>query len=563
MFKRANKITALLVAAASIMSVVPAMASERLGTKDGTIENAIAFKDGKYIYEGYKSDDEDKSIYYNNGSKDKQLEDIEDSDIQGIYGDKYAFLNDNGDEYLVDLSSGSVSDDETPTDKQENLETKLESKLKKTDRYDTGTTIAANTIGGAKFAGQWYEYAATGMTGDAVADGDLVGGKLFGYSDEAGNYIDATRVANIYTYSYAKKKVVKVENFNDKNDDAGLKVTLNNQPEVLTQDKDYIYSLVDVTVTTDASAAGVGGTHTEKYLQKISKAQGDKKDGAYIPKSVDSYMLDNKTLYDNGDASDAYKAMLTADDGYAVADNIYRVVDGVLYVTRVKGDKVKIFKIKMTKIKENAVDADIKAAAGKLDGYVLKKDGDTDQDLPNASAVSIDVDGNTWAINEGKIYKFTGTDKKEVYTCDRSLDRLSVYDEKSLIAWEDGEDVYTTVGEGKAVTETEAPAATPAKVGWDKLADGTWNFYDATGAKVVNNWANVGGVWYFLKADGAMATGWLNQNGTWYYLNASGAMATGWLNDNGTWYYLNASGAMLANTTVDGYVLGASGAWVK
>nr|WP_312291541.1 N-acetylmuramoyl-L-alanine amidase family protein [Clostridium chromiireducens] len=563
MFKRANKITALLVAAASIMSVVPAMASERLGTKDGTIENAIAFKDGKYIYEGYKSDDEDKSIYYNNGSKDKQLEDIEDSDIQGIYGDKYAFLNDNGDEYLVDLSSGSVSDDETPTDKQENLETKLESKLKKTDRYDTGTTIAANTIGGAKFAGQWYEYAATGMTGDAVADGDLVGGKLFGYSDEAGNYIDATRVANIYTYSYAKKKVVKVENFNDKNDDAGLKVTLNNQPEVLTQDKDYIYSLVDVTVTTDASAAGVGGTHTEKYLQKISKAQGDKKDGAYIPKSVDSYMLDNKTLYDNGDASDAYKAMLTADDGYAVADNIYRVVDGVLYVTRVKGDKVKIFKIKMTKIKENAVDADIKAAAGKLDGYVLKKDGDTDQDLPNASAVSIDVDGNTWAINEGKIYKFTGTDKKEVYTCDRSLDRLSVYDEKSLIAWEDGEDVYTTVGEGKAVTETEAPAATPAKVGWDKLADGTWNFYDATGTKVVNNWANVGGVWYFLKADGAMATGWLNQNGTWYYLNASGAMATGWLNDNGTWYYLNASGAMLANTTVDGYVLGASGAWVK
>ena len=398
MFKRANKITALLVAAASIMSVVPAMASERLGTKDGTIENAIAFKDGKYIYEGYKSDDEDKSIYYNNGSKDKQLEDIEDSDIQGIYGDKYAFLNDNGDEYLVDLSSGSVSDDETPTDKQENLETKLESKLKKTDRYDAGTTIAANTIGGAKFADQWYEYTATGISGDALADGDLVSGSLFGYSDEAGNYIDATRVANIYTYSYAKKKVVKVENFNDKNDDAGLKVTLNNQPEVLTQDKDYIYSLVDVTVTTDASAAGVGGTHTEKYLQKISKAQGDKKDGAYIPKSVDSYMLDNKTLYDNGDASDAYKAILTADDGYAVADNIYRVVDGVLYVTRVKGDKVKIFKIKMTKIKENAVDADIKAAAGKLDGYVLKKDGDTDQDLPNASAVSIDVDGNTSRI---------------------------------------------------------------------------------------------------------------------------------------------------------------------
>ncbi len=35
MFKRANKITALLVAAASIMSVVPAMAATNLETKDG------------------------------------------------------------------------------------------------------------------------------------------------------------------------------------------------------------------------------------------------------------------------------------------------------------------------------------------------------------------------------------------------------------------------------------------------------------------------------------------------------------------------------------------------
>ncbi len=26
-----------------------------------------------------------------------------------------------------------------------------------------------------------------------------------------------------------------------------------------------------------------------------------------------------------------------------------------------------------------------------------------------------------------------------------------------------------------------------------------------------------------------MATGWLQNNGSWYYLNANGAMATGWL----------------------------------
>lgn len=60
-----------------------------------------------------------------------------------------------------------------------------------------------------------------------------------------------------------------------------------------------------------------------------------------------------------------------------------------------------------------------------------------------------------------------------------------------------------------------------------------------------------------------MATGWVKDGSNWYYLNASGAMQTGWINDNGTWYYCNASGVMSANTTVDGYVLGANGTWVK
>ena len=62
MIKRANKITALLVTATSMMSMVPAMASDstRLGTKDGTITNAIAFKDGKYIYRGYRTDDDNE-----------------------------------------------------------------------------------------------------------------------------------------------------------------------------------------------------------------------------------------------------------------------------------------------------------------------------------------------------------------------------------------------------------------------------------------------------------------------------------------------------------------------
>lgn len=41
-------------------------------------------------------------------------------------------------------------------------------------------------------------------------------------------------------------------------------------------------------------------------------------------------------------------------------------------------------------------------------------------------------------------------------------------------------------------------------------------------------------------------------------------MQTGWFKDkDGKFYYLNASGAMLKNTTVQGYKLGPSGAWIR
>jgi hypothetical protein len=608
MFKRANKITALLVAAASVMSIVPAMAADstRLGTKDGTITNAVAFKDGKYAYRGYRTDDDSEAIYYNAGEKDKQLEDVEDADLVGSFDEKSAFANDGSEQYLIDLSSGKVSDEGTPEDQADTAATKLKNAIKKTDRYGSKAGVTASDLGysdkdntgalpGAKFTETWYGYSVDGNGQDNAVDG-----KLFGFTNATGKYVDVSNLANVYAYSTVKGKNVKIEEYNDYDDETELEAKLLEQPRVLTQDKDYIYAVVKVAIldTAATKAAGVttdavvskdakiiakgGKTTIHTYLQKIAKAQGDNKDEALLPKSVDSYELDNKKYLDNGDVEDAYKAILTTDDGYAAADNQYAVKDGTLYVTRTKVGKVKVFALKMTKIKENTVWVDgAKIASDKVDAYVVKKTGDADQDISDdldsanltdkengaLNAVSLDVDGNTWLINEGKIYKFTGTDKAVVFTVDRSLDHLNVYNDGSLIAWDgtDDGDVYTTVQEGKDQTSKDSPVTpvTPAKVGWDKLTDGSWNFYDATGTKVNSKWVNVGGAWYYLKADGVMATGWLSDNGTWYYLAGSGAMATGWLNDNGTWYYLAGSGAMLSNTTVDGYKLGASGAWVK
>lgn len=111
-----------------------------------------------------------------------------------------------------------------------------------------------------------------------------------------------------------------------------------------------------------------------------------------------------------------------------------------------------------------------------------------------------------------------------------------------------------------AVTETSSNTqASSIKVNWNKNADGTWSFYDAAGNKVLNKWITLGGTWYYLKADGVMATGWLNNNGNWYYLASSGAMQTGWINYNGTWYYLYTNGSMARSTTIDGYKIGDTG----
>jgi len=581
MFKRANKITALLVAAASIMSVVPAMAATKLGTKDGTIENAVAFKDGKYLYQGYRTDDNDSGLYYNSGDKDKKLDDAtEINTTYGKYDDKYVAALDGSDNYIVDLSNGTISDNDTVEDLSDTAKTKLNTKLKKTDRYGNADieSMEITKIKQNRFGDVWYEYTATTSAGSTVdaavtkvttADAAAV---YTGYTNASGTYIDASKEANIYAFNGTK--MVKLESIGDTDTTNNTTLTLTSVEFVktLAQDDKYIYRLVKVHVD-GAKAVGTANTSNEDsyYVQKISKAQGDKEKDAYLPKTTESYQLGTEAMMGDGDVSDASAAILT--DSVAAYDTAatYYVVDGSLYTTFKNGEKVKTIKMNLKtsqKLKLND-----SSSSSKIDGHVVVKDTDKDnkiEDIAGTNGVksfSVDTNGNVWALKDGEVLESTKCgDFKVVYTVDRSFNQIDVYDENNLIAWEDGGDAYTTVTEGtKQATDDATAIVQPviAKVGWDKLADGTWNFYDATGTKVANNWANVGGVWYYLKADGVMANGWLNDKGTWYFLNASGAMATGWFNDNGTWYFLNASGAMLSNTTVDGYVLGASGAWVK
>ena len=97
--------------------------------------------------------------------------------------------------------------------------------------------------------------------------------------------------------------------------------------------------------------------------------------------------------------------------------------------------------------------------------------------------------------------------------------------------------------------------------GW-QLVDGTWYYLKDWGG-MATGWQLADGVWYYLKDWGGMATGWLQVDSKWYYLNSSGAMQTGWVQVNGTWYYLYSDGSMAANTSIDGWRVDDSGAWIE
>lgn len=97
--------------------------------------------------------------------------------------------------------------------------------------------------------------------------------------------------------------------------------------------------------------------------------------------------------------------------------------------------------------------------------------------------------------------------------------------------------------------------------GWVKH-NGCWYYMDANGA-MATGWIKDNGYWYYLDANGIMKTGWIKQNGKWYYCNASGEMQKGWIKSNNNWYYLYNDGSLATNTTIDGFRVDETGAWIQ
>lgn len=82
---------------------------------------------------------------------------------------------------------------------------------------------------------------------------------------------------------------------------------------------------------------------------------------------------------------------------------------------------------------------------------------------------------------------------------------------------------------------------------WEKIAD-VWYDFDSKGYCLTSQWVLYKDKWYYLKDNGAMATGWVLVGSEWYYMDASGAMVTGWVKYKNNWYYMtNERGNMISN----------------
>ncbi|NFN14554.1 N-acetylmuramoyl-L-alanine amidase family protein [Clostridium botulinum] len=593
MFNRANKMTALLVAAAAVVSLVPATGVnaadvKRIGSEDGKVYHAVAYKDGHFYVDGEVSD-KDEAAYYLADGKYSELEDIDSNSEISVYGEKY--VNIDGD-YFVDLSNGKVTEDDVQDDNKDDAETALRKKVKDKadDRYSNhDDNVKLTELEGNKFGETWY---ATSYKAEATTNGEAT--ELNVYTDAKGNYIDADynlgkiKVEVEKTSTAAADVEITDKNVTIDNTDSNKKVAKSKtnskievsakitDGEVIAQDSKNIYRKATLTVSTNDANVAIKSIYgnTEivnktnsvelKVIQKISKEQAsDTVDGAKYAKSATTYvMVDEDGKVPKKDDINTFVGMVND-----TTNTNYTVVNGTLVAYRLTNSDKKV----------QAQAVNLKSKAGL---YYVDAHGDSEEDIEAKSAYDLDVDGNLWRIDSGFVYKFDNDDDwDKVYKVDGSMDQLSVYNKDNMVVWNEDDEVYSVIGQ-KADKEEEKPEV-EVKAGWNQAADGTWTFVkdgvkatgwlqDGANWYLLNDagimqtgWQTVGGTWYYLAGNGAMQTGWQNVNGAWYYLLGNGAMQTGWINDNGTWYFADGSGKMLANTTVNGYVLGANGAWVK
>lgn len=232
-------------------------------------------------------------------------------------------------------------------------------------------------------------------------------------------------------------------------------------------------------------------------------------------------------------------------------DKTYSSSDYIQYIIEVENTDKKDDNINLSNLKLSS-------------GYINFNNNDTYYELNVASGVSsiivqaipekdnytVTIDGTT--VDEDDKYE-----KTVFLSTDSTIIKIKVLDDND---------------NAKTYTLTVVKIDTTQKSGNDKknnngLHKGWINKNSSGNQGLHKGWRNNNGEWYYLDNNGKMKTGWFNDtdnNGEWYYFDNNGKMRTGWFKDaDENWYYLQSSGAMAKNTKIEGYKLGANGAWVK
>ncbi|MDR3593752.1 hypothetical protein [Clostridium sp.] len=326
-------------------------------------------------------------------------------------------------------------------------------------------------------------YAAVTTTSDSVV--------YYGYTDDNGNYIDCSKIANISVYDGTH--VVKIDNFNEETSADGktVKLGLPTLVRTLGQDKDYIYSVISVPVTGYQTVNGTNYTDTATatvyYVQKISKARGKREDGAYLPNTVESYELDNYDGYidNNWSYGDAYSAVVPDDSSRKI-----KIIDGAIYVAYKSQDSNKNDIVEVAKLTLSKSDR-----IGSYDD--ANKHKVTVPLVTNPTSASIelcpwtmDSNGNVWAIDDGVIKKSAQANSfQDMYSCDKSIDNLDVYDDTNLIGWSSNSNKYITVKDGEtAATSSDASSDANSKTRITVKVTNLWGDITIAGVKFSPKW---------------------------------------------------------------------------
>jgi hypothetical protein len=571
MIKRMTKVTSLLVCAASIISIIPAYAADvkKIDSQEGTIYGAKA--KGNAIYIDGEINGKDEAQYW-------MTDDGKYNAISGLsegmaYSDtllnKYVEMDDQNTYFDITDGKYTVIDDKVRENLQDDVASTIRKKIKADDdgRVADKNISLPNTL---KFleAGNGLT-CFKGSTGYALKADKVFQDKTSDaiYGDYAGNYVDADyNLGSIKVGTTASS--VYVKNTSDTYD---LKIgTTTYEIRAVIKDNAYITtvgdnmyrwadlsiygrdkSVTNSTYSNMTSSISFGGKYNPTgtsvpVLQSFSKTvDSDTIDGLKYSKNSTVYFCtdeDGKTVNplgkSAGDAKISLGLSYTPTGKTKITGNAQAFCSAFLDTTTTGSHKLYAETLKL-KSKEglNYIDLGSNDNVEVTDGYSIQNAG-----------------GLIYSLGEGYIKVWDGDESfTKLYKVDGAMENMSLASKDNIIVWNEDDEVYSiihnaapakdaaaTTGTTAAAT-TGATATTTAAVGWAKATDGTWSY----------------------NKDGKRATGWLQDGATWYYLNATGVMQTGWINDNGTWYYLNASGAMLANTTIDGYILGASGAWIK